>query len=85
NPARGSVVVEAAVAEALASGHLGGYAADVFELEDRSRPDAPGTVHPALLAHERTVFTPHLGSAVIPVRKAIARAAADEIIRRLAQ
>ncbi|MEL7171502.1 MAG: NAD(P)-dependent oxidoreductase [Pseudomonadota bacterium] len=85
NPARGSVVVEAAVAEALASGHLGGYAADVFELEDRSRPDAPSTVHPALLAHERTVFTPHLGSAVIPVRKAIARAAADEIIRRLAQ
>ncbi|MEM9765673.1 MAG: NAD(P)-dependent oxidoreductase [Pseudomonadota bacterium] len=84
NPARGSVVEEAAVAEALASGHLGGYAADVFELEDRSRPDAPSTVHPALLAHERTVFTPHLGSAVIPVRRAIARAAADEIIRRLA-
>ncbi|MEL6768183.1 MAG: NAD(P)-dependent oxidoreductase [Pseudomonadota bacterium] len=85
NPARGSVVVEAAVAEALNAGHLGGYAADVFELEDRSRPDAPETVHPALLAHERTVFTPHLGSAVIPVRRAIARAAADEIIRHLAR
>ncbi|MEO1689605.1 MAG: NAD(P)-dependent oxidoreductase, partial [Pseudomonadota bacterium] len=84
NPARGSVVQEAAVADALASGRLGGYAADVFELEDRSRPDAPSDVHPALLAHPRTVFTPHLGSAVVETRRAIARAAADEILARLA-
>ena len=32
NPARGSLVDEAAVADALESGHLGGYAADVFRM-----------------------------------------------------
>ncbi len=79
NPARGSVVVEQAVAEALASGHLGGYAADVFEMEDRSRPDAPPEVSEGLRAAPRTVFTPHLGSAVHVVRRQIAEAAAEEI------
>lgn len=83
NPGRGSVVVEAAVADALETGTLGGYAADVFELEDRSRMDAPGSVEPRLLAADRTVFTPHLGSAVIEVRRQIARAAADEILTAL--
>ncbi|MEO1468853.1 MAG: NAD(P)-dependent oxidoreductase [Pseudomonadota bacterium] len=83
NPARGSVVVEAAVAAALASGRLAGYAADVFELEDRSRPDAPPTVHPGLLAAGNTVFTPHLGSAVTEVRREIARSAADAIVEAL--
>ena len=84
NPGRGSVVVEAAVAAALASGHLGGYAADIFEMEDQSRPDAPGMIDPALLKAPNTVFTPHIGSAVTSVRRQIAQAAADEISAHLA-
>jgi phosphonate dehydrogenase len=79
NVGRGSVVDEAAVADALANGTLGGYAADVFEMEDWARPDRPRTIEPRLLSHPRTLFTPHLGSAVDRVRRDIALQAADDI------
>ncbi len=80
NPARGSLVDEAAVAAALADGHLAGYAADTFAMEDWARPDRPAAVHPGLLASDKTVLTPHIGSAVVAVRAAIAESAADSII-----
>ena len=79
NPARGSLVDEAAVLEALQAGRLGGYGADVFEMEDRSRSDRPREIAAALLAHPATLFTPHLGSAVVSVRRAIERSAAKNI------
>ncbi len=84
NPARGSLVDEEAVARALAAGRLGGYAADVFALEDRSRPDRPLAIPDALLASHRTVLTPHIGSAVGPVREAIERSAAESLLAVLA-
>ena len=71
NPARGSVVDEAAVIRALESGRLGGYAADVFECEDLSIPGRPKGIPLRLLEHPATLFTPHLGSAVESVRRAI--------------
>jgi phosphonate dehydrogenase len=80
NPARGSLVDEAAVLAALNSGRLGGYAADVFEMEDFSRPERPRTIMRALRRHPATFFTPHLGSAVIDVRRAIELCAAENII-----
>ena len=81
NVGRGSVVDEEAVAQALSSGQLSGYAADVFEMEDLSLPERPRSICRALLEQrERTVFTPHLGSAVKDVRKAIERSAAENII-----
>jgi len=80
NVGRGSVVDEDAVAGALASGHLGGYAADVFEMEDLSRPDRPDRIPPSMLSmRHRTVFTPHLGSAVDSARREIALSAARSI------
>ncbi len=79
NCARGSLVDEAAVAQALLAGRLGGYAADVFELEDWARADRPADIPPALLAHPRTLFTPHLGSAVVEVRRRIAVQAATAL------
>ena len=64
NTCRGSVVDEQAVVEALASGRLAGYAADVFEMEEWARPDRPQAIPQALLDDsERTLFTPHIGSA----------------------
>jgi phosphonate dehydrogenase len=79
NVGRGSVVDENAVADALETGALGGYAADVFEFEDWALPDRPIAVDPRLRAHPRTVFTPHLGSAVDRVRREIAMRAADNV------
>ncbi len=84
NPARGSLVDEAAVLAALKAGRLGGYATDVFEFEDWARPDRPRAIAPELLAHPATLFTPHLGSAVVSVRQAIERRAAENILDLLA-
>ncbi len=84
NACRGSVVDEQAVAAALAIGHLAGYAADVFEFEEWRRRDRPLSIPPDLLDDEdRTVFTPHLGSAVREVRLEIERHAAINIIEAL--
>lgn len=84
NMGRGSVVDENAVADALDSGHLAGYAADVFEMEDWARQDRPRTVNPRLLRHaDRTLFTPHLGSAVDHVRLEIEMTAARNILHAL--
>ncbi|MEM7223597.1 MAG: phosphonate dehydrogenase [Pseudomonadota bacterium] len=83
NPARGSLVNEEAVADALESGHLGGYAADTFEMEDWARGDRPYTISNRLLASEKTILTPHLGSAVDDVRLEIAMAAANSIVQCL--
>lgn len=83
NPCRGSVVNEAAILQSLQSGHLGGYAADVFEMEDWAREDRPRQIDPALLAHPSTLFTAHTGSAVGDVRLTIEQRAADNILQAL--
>ncbi len=84
NISRGSVVDELAVANALASGHLAGYAADVFEMEDWARKDRPHSIPQALLEDtNHTFFTPHLGSAVDEIRREIALEAARNILQAL--
>lgn len=84
NACRGSVVDEQAVVNALRSGHLAGYAADVFEMEEWHRPDRPVAIPQALLDNaQQTFFTPHLGSAVKEVRIEIEREAANNILQAL--
>ena len=84
NPARGSLVDEEAVADALAAGQLAGYAADVFEMEDWARPDRRRSIPKRLLDdRERTLLTPHLGSAVDDIRRRITMEAAQNIVQVL--
>lgn len=66
NTARGTVVDEAALAEALARGSLAAAGLDVYAEEPR--------VHPALLQLEQVVLLPHLGSATETARLAMGKA-----------
>lgn len=79
NVGLGSVVDEEAMARHLASGHAGGYAADVFECEDWCLPGRPPEVSAALRSQPSTLFTPHLGSAVTEVRRTIEHRAVDNV------
>ena len=84
NISRGSVVDERAVAEALEAGHLAGYAADVFELEDWALSGRPRSIDRRLLEPgAATLFTPHIGSAVDDARREIERQAAHHILQFL--
>jgi glyoxylate reductase len=67
NTARGACVDEAALAAALASGAIFAAGLDVFADEPR--------VHPALVASERAVLAPHVGSATTTARRRMAELA----------
>ena len=75
---------EQAVADALATGHLAGYAADVFELEDWALSERPLAIDRRLLEpNAATLLTPHIGSAVDDARREIERRAAHHILQFL--
>ncbi len=76
NVARGGVVVEAAVAAALAAGTLAGAGIDVFEQEPPV--DSP------LLDAPNTLLTPHLGASTAEAQVAVAEEVADQVLDVLA-
>ena len=72
NTARGPIVDERALVDALAKARIAGAALDVFEREPQ--------VEARLLAMSNVVLTPHLGSAVVEVREALANVVVDNIV-----
>ncbi len=72
NCARGGIINEADLYDALSSGHLGGAALDVFEVEP------PGTENP-LLSLKNFICTPHLGASTLEAQENVAVAVARQI------
>ncbi len=64
NTARGSLVDEAALADAVESGHLAGVAVDVLEGEERSATGGSRLLAAAKLGHN-VLITPHIGGATL--------------------
>jgi gluconate 2-dehydrogenase len=75
NIARGGIVDELALAEALSQGRLAAAGLDVFEGEP--------SVNPALVALRNVVLTPHIASATLATRRAMAQLAADNLVAYL--
>ncbi|MDO8284539.1 MAG: D-glycerate dehydrogenase [Rhodoferax sp.] len=72
NIARGGIVDDAALAAALRDKRIAAAGLDVFEGEPR--------VHPDLLAVSNVVLTPHIASATVGTRRAMAMLAVDNLI-----
>jgi len=72
NTARGALVDENALCDALESGHLRGAGLDVYEFEPE--------VNPRLLRMKNVVLLPHIGSATDEARNAMARIAATNVL-----
>jgi lactate dehydrogenase-like 2-hydroxyacid dehydrogenase len=76
NIARGSVIDEAALIEALQGGRLGGAGLDVYERE----PQVPA----ALLALDNVVLSPHTGSATHDTRRAMGDLVVENLLAHFA-
>ena len=72
NIARGGIVDDAALAVALREKRIAAAGLDVFEGEPQ--------VNPALLTVSNVVLTPHIASATLPTRLAMAHLAADNLL-----
>nr|WP_315246315.1 D-glycerate dehydrogenase [uncultured Albidiferax sp.] len=72
NIARGGIVDDAALAVALREGRIAAAGLDVFEGEP--------SVHPDLLTVPNVVLTPHIASATVSTRMAMAQLAADNLV-----
>ena len=75
NIARGGIVDDAALAQALREHRIAAAGLDVFEGEP--------AVHPDLLRVANVVLTPHIASASLPTRRAMANLAVDNLLAAL--
>lgn len=81
NVSRGSVVDEAAVAEALEDERLSGYASDVFAFEDKLDLQAPDYIPEKFIENrKKTVLTGHIGTGTKETRRELALSTARQMI-----
>ena len=73
NCARGGVIDETALADALTNGKVAGAALDVFATE-------PPNVNDALFAQENLSLTPHIGAATVEAQSRVGAEAAEIVI-----
>ncbi|MCA0239544.1 MAG: hydroxyacid dehydrogenase [Proteobacteria bacterium] len=78
NTSRGGIVDEAALAQALRSGHLGGAALDVFETE-------PLPAHSALADVPHLLLTPHVAGVTHESNQRVSSVIADQVLEALAR
>jgi glyoxylate reductase len=76
NTARGKIVNEDALVQALKSGRLAGAGLDVFENEPQ--------IHPDLLGMENVIMAPHIASATAEARLRMALLAAENLLAAFA-
>jgi D-3-phosphoglycerate dehydrogenase len=76
NVARGGIIDEQALADALRSGHIGGAAIDVFTKE-------PAPADNPLLGVAGALLTPHLGASTAEAQVNVATDVADQIVQYL--
>jgi glyoxylate reductase len=75
NTARGPIVKEDDLVEAIRSGHIGGAALDVYENEPN--------IHPELIGMENVILTPHTASATYEAREKMCELAVNAILQTL--
>lgn len=82
NLSRGTVVVIPALADALASGHLGGASVDVYPEEPEGNGDGFKT---PLQGLPNVILTPHIGGSTTEAQEAIGREVATSLLRYVNQ
>ena len=82
NVARGGILDESALLDALESGHLAGAAIDVFTAEPPTK-DPEGTAA-RLVAHPRCVATPHLGASTVEAQENVSIDVCEQVLDILA-
>lgn len=73
NVARGGIIEEAALVEAINSGHIAGAAIDVFEEE-------PLPANSPLRGKSKIILTPHLGGSTVEAQEKVAEDVAEQVL-----
>jgi D-3-phosphoglycerate dehydrogenase len=80
NVARGGIIDEAALLEALEAGKIAGAGIDVFT----SEPPAPDSTAARLIAHPKVVATPHLGASTREAQENVSIDVCEQVVQILA-
>ncbi|KAI9776174.1 MAG: hypothetical protein M1835_005590 [Candelina submexicana] len=76
NVARGGMIDETALLEALESGHIGGAGIDVFT----SEPPTADSSAAKLIAHQKVIATPHLGASTVEAQENVSIDVCEQVL-----